>query len=133
MTETFTCDSCGETFPKGWSDEEAAAEAEELFPGMDLTDPDEAGIVCDGCYQHIMGRVRAEAPELIGPGWRGREPEVLEDGSLLYDMVVPGDSFLAGFGKLREPPLPPQASPDSRCYQTASGMAVHVRPGCRHR
>ena len=99
VSETFTCESCGKTFPKGWSDEESAAEAEEFFPGIDLTDPAEAGVVCDGCYQHIMARARAEAPEMIGPGWRGREPEVLEDGSLLYDVVVPGGSFLAGFGK----------------------------------
>ena len=71
MTETYTCDSCGKTSEKGWSDEEAAAEAEELFPGIE---PAETAIVCDACYQHIMGRVRAEAPELTGPGWRGEAP-----------------------------------------------------------
>ena len=70
MTETFTCASCGDTHEKGWSDEEAAAEAEQNFPGIDLSDPDEAPVVCDSCYQHIMGRARAEAPELIGEGWR---------------------------------------------------------------
>jgi hypothetical protein len=102
VTETFTCDSCHETFDKGWSDAEAAAEAEELFPGINPADPAEAGMVCDGCFRHIMGRAHAEAPELIGEGWRGREPEVLEDGSLLYDAVVPGGSFLAGFGKLAD-------------------------------
>ena len=57
--ETFTCESCGETKEKGWSDAEAAAEAEELFPGIDVSDPAEAGMVCDDCYQHIMGRVHA--------------------------------------------------------------------------
>lgn len=71
MSETFTCESCRGTFDKGWSDEEAAAEAQENFPGIDISDADEAGVVCDDCYQHIMGRARAEAPELIGPGWRG--------------------------------------------------------------
>jgi len=86
MPETFTCESCGGTFGKGWSDDEAAAEAQEWFPGIDVSD-DEAAIVCTGCYEHIMGRVRAEAPELIGEGWR--------------------------------------------CYQTASGTPVHVKPGCR--
>lgn len=70
-SETFTCESCGETFPKGWTDEEAAAEAQELFPGIDPGDPAEAGTVCDDCYQRIMTCARAEAPELIGPGWRG--------------------------------------------------------------
>ena len=77
MTDTFTCASCGDAFDKGWSDEEAAAEAEELFPGIDLST--EAGIVCDGCYQHIMTRARAEAPELIGEGWRGGAPEPIPD------------------------------------------------------
>jgi len=48
-------------FGKGWSDEEAAAEAEELFPGLDVCDPDEAGLVCDECYQRIMALARAEA------------------------------------------------------------------------
>jgi hypothetical protein len=123
MTETFTCANCGDTHEKGWSDEEAAAEAEELFPGMDLSDPAEAAVVCDACYQHIMGRVQAEAPELAGEGWRGPAPEVLADGSLLYDVVVPAGSFLAGFGRLAE-------SPDSKCYRIGAGT-VHVKPGCR--
>jgi hypothetical protein len=79
VTETFTCASCGGTFDKGWSDEEAATEAEEFFPGINVTDPAEAGVVCDGCYQHIMGRARAEAPELIGEGWRGQAPEPIPD------------------------------------------------------
>ena len=70
MSETFTCDNCGATHEKGWSDAEAAAEAEGNFPGMNISDPAEAALVCDDCYQHIMGRVRAEAPELTGPGWR---------------------------------------------------------------
>ena len=63
-TETFTCENCGGTFPKVWSDEEAAAEAEELFPGLNVSDPGEAGLVCDGCFQIIMAAVRAEE------GWR---------------------------------------------------------------
>ena len=71
MSGTYTCASCGETFESGWSDEEAAAEAQENFPGIDVSDPAEAGVVCDDCYEHIMARARAEAPELIGPGWRG--------------------------------------------------------------
>ncbi len=79
MTETFTCASCGDTHEKIWSDEEAAAEAQQNFPGIDVTDPDEAPVVCDSCYQHIMGRARAEAPELIGPGWRGVAPDPIPD------------------------------------------------------
>ena len=81
-------------------------------------------MVCDDSYERIMARARAEAPELIGPGWRGREPEVLEDGSMMYEMTVPAGNFLAGFGKLAESP------PDSKCYRTGAGM-IHVKPGCR--
>ena len=129
MSGTFTCDSCGETFDSDWSHEEAAAEAQENFPGIDISDRDEAGVVCDACYEHIMGRARAEAPEMTGPGWRASAPEVLEDGSLLYDVMVPAGSFLAGFGRLAGSP---QASPGGKCYATRAGM-VHVKPDCRCR
>ena len=79
VTDTFTCDNCGDVFDKVWSDAEAAAEAQELFPGIDVSDPAETGIVCDGCYQHIMSRVHAEAPELIGEGWREGTPGPIPD------------------------------------------------------
>ena len=90
MTETFTCESCGDTLPKGWTDEEAAAEAEELFPGINVTDPAEAGVVCDACYRHIMGRALAEAPELIGPGWRRQAPEPIPDFPGFIDSLTAG-------------------------------------------
>ena len=131
MTETFTCQSCGNTHEKGWSDEEAAAEAQQNFPGIDLADPDEAPVVCDSCYEHIMGRARAEAPELIGPGWRGREPEVLEDGSLLYEMTVPGGSFLAGFGKPAESPSSPGPIPDFPGFLASMLSEGFTRNPCR--
>lgn len=67
-TDTFTCANCGETYEKAWSDEEAAAEAAELFPSLDITDPEEAPVVCDSCFKHIMGRAQVEAPELLTPG-----------------------------------------------------------------
>lgn len=57
---TFTCDLCGGTFPKGWSDEEAAAEAEGLFSPAEL---EATSVVCDDCFRRIMPempRLRAE-------------------------------------------------------------------------
>lgn len=63
---TFTCDNCGKTRKKGWSDEEAAAEALSLHPASDLAAG--TGVVCDDCFTHIMGRVQVEAPELLAPG-----------------------------------------------------------------
>jgi hypothetical protein len=127
---TFTCESCGGTFDKVWSDEEAAAEAEENFPGLDVSDPAEAGVVCDDCYRHIMARMQAEAPEMIGPGWRG-EPE--------RPHCLPGCKRIDGHDG-RDPgacmgpwsvPLWPSAAVPAWCYRLASGATVHVKPSCR--
>lgn len=151
MTDTFTCASCGDVFAKVWSDEEAAAEAEELFPGIDVGT--ETGIVCDGCFQHIMSRVSAEAPELTGEGWRGHVPD---EASILAEAAelgitqeeldremagmystppgyVPGVGMVSGLAMrmLAESPLFRRADPDSKCYPMASGSMVHVKPGCR--
>jgi hypothetical protein len=152
VTETFTCASCGDTFDKGWSDEEAAAEAEEFFPGINVTDPAEAGVVCDGCYQHIMGRTRAEAPEMIGPGWRAGR--ILDEAAELgitqeeldreeADMFSTPPGYIPGVGAvpglamrmLAESSIGPfrRAHPDSKCYRTDGGLMVHVKPGCRCR
>lgn len=67
----FTCAKCGGTFTANRSDEEVAAEAGELFPGLDAGDPEEAALVCDPCFWRMVAWAQAEAPELIGPGWRG--------------------------------------------------------------
>jgi hypothetical protein len=48
MSDTFTCDACGETFPKERSDEEAIAESKLLWPGHD---PNELSTVCDDCFR----------------------------------------------------------------------------------
>lgn len=46
--ETYTCAHCGWTGEKGWSDEEAEAEAQQNFGGP--LDPDDRAIICDDCY-----------------------------------------------------------------------------------
>lgn len=46
----FTCALCQRTFPKGWTDEEAKAEKEELFPN---TDVDDCEIVCHECFEEM--------------------------------------------------------------------------------
>lgn len=48
MNNTYTCAVCGETFDKGWSDEEAEAELKENFPGHAK---EECAIICDDCFQ----------------------------------------------------------------------------------
>lgn len=55
MSDTFTCASCHETFEKEWGDEEAAAEADQLFG--EIADP---VTVCDDCWQIIMRRAGAD-------------------------------------------------------------------------
>jgi len=60
MTETYTCACCHQTFKKGWTDEEAAAEARELHSPAEL---EAVEVVCDPCFRTIMAelpRIRAE-------------------------------------------------------------------------
>lgn len=59
MKRTFTCDQCGGTFPRAWSDDEATAEARDVFGRDPETDPTMA-VVCDDCYQAIMAALGHE-------------------------------------------------------------------------
>lgn len=61
---TFTCASCGGTYEKGCTDEEAAAEQRSLIADIE----DDTAVTCDDCFRKIMGRVQLEAPELLVPG-----------------------------------------------------------------
>jgi len=63
-TGTFTCASCGGTFEKGCTDEEAKAEQRALL----IPDGSDDAVTCDDCFRGIMGRVQVEAPELLVPG-----------------------------------------------------------------
>lgn len=53
--DTFLCAQCGGTFPKGWSDDEAIAEATDN--GFDLADPDDLVVVCDDCYEKMSALI----------------------------------------------------------------------------
>lgn len=53
MAEQYTCAACGETYDKGWSDEEAEGELAETFPGFDV---EECSLVCDDCFQAMKPR-----------------------------------------------------------------------------
>lgn len=57
MAENFTCSQCGDTFPKGWSDEGAAAERDELWAGVD---PADCVIVCDDCFKEMLEWARSK-------------------------------------------------------------------------
>ena len=51
--DTYTCAVCGETFEKGWTDEEALSEATELYGEIP---PEERAVICDVCYKSMMIR-----------------------------------------------------------------------------
>jgi hypothetical protein len=60
VADTFTCECCGKTYEKVWSDEEAWAEARQLHSPAEL---EATVVVCDDCFQEIMAgmpRIRAE-------------------------------------------------------------------------
>lgn len=59
IRESYTCENCGGTFTKIWSDEEAWAESESLYPAQDL---EETGIVCDNCFRQIMAWAQVNMP-----------------------------------------------------------------------
>lgn len=46
--DTFTCEACGGTFPKAWSDAEALAESREILGEIP---PDQVAVICDECYK----------------------------------------------------------------------------------
>ena len=51
----YECSVCGNVYEKGWTDEEATAEREEVW-GPEFTNED-CAIVCDDCYKAMMGEV----------------------------------------------------------------------------
>lgn len=72
MDNTFTCAMCNQTFEKGWTEEEALAEAKEYWgdtTGISMTQ------VCDDCWEKIRPETHpiewAEANIEIIEQWRG--------------------------------------------------------------
>jgi len=65
----YRCEMCGLTFDSDWSDAEARAEAEAMFPGL----PQEhQKVVCDECYKRLMA---SEHLQPDGEIWRKRRSE----------------------------------------------------------
>ena len=55
MPDKYTCAKCGETFDKGWSDEEAETEYGERFAEEKAAnEPRE--VWCDDCYKILMSQ-----------------------------------------------------------------------------
>jgi len=57
MSDSYYCEACGGVFTKGWTDEEAMAEANAAFIVAELKD---AATVCDPCWHQM----RAAMPDL---------------------------------------------------------------------
>lgn len=49
QSNEFTCELCGETYEKGWTDAEMWDEAEEMF-GDEVLAERETAIICDDCW-----------------------------------------------------------------------------------
>jgi len=63
LRSEFRCANCRGVFTKGWSEEEARAEAEANFGKMK---PAEWAVVCDDCYFLMIG----ESPQPRNPPGR---------------------------------------------------------------
>ena len=57
----FQCAKCSGIFEKGWSDEAAKEEAQEVFGKRPENWNDDAMMVCDDCYNEMMGDPRSPA------------------------------------------------------------------------
>jgi hypothetical protein len=51
LSNQFICGSCGETYTKAWSDEEAQAEAERVFSEDELR---QTTVICEECWQQTL-------------------------------------------------------------------------------
>jgi len=49
----YQCALCGEIYEKGWSDEEAYAEATEIFGKPPEEWDEEQAVICDGCFRQM--------------------------------------------------------------------------------
>lgn len=69
MAETFTCESCGQTFGKKWTDEEAFLESADVFGVRPVKD---LATICDDCWR-AMGFDQRRAR--VSPSTLGVTPE----------------------------------------------------------
>lgn len=56
MVDTYTCEHCHNTYESGWSDEEAADEAKDLW-GIESTKAPDIAVICDDCFNAMMSPV----------------------------------------------------------------------------
>jgi len=54
----YTCAECGETFEKGWSDEDADLEKQTLWDNLQ---EDQSAVICDDCFNELFPNAYKEA------------------------------------------------------------------------
>jgi hypothetical protein len=59
---TFTCEVCGQTFEKGWTEAESRTEYKTLFP-VERAAGVAVGQVCDSCHLVVMEWISTLSPE----------------------------------------------------------------------
>jgi hypothetical protein len=52
VSDEFTCEHCGRTYEKAWSDEEARAEMDVLFRMLSGRVPE--SVLCDECHADLL-------------------------------------------------------------------------------
>lgn len=70
MPLIYKCHLCGGTFQSDWSEGEARAEQDAMFPGLPL---ERQAVVCDPCYKLIMATEDTVQPDAAL--WRKRRRE----------------------------------------------------------
>lgn len=63
MDATYTCARCGGSFEKTRSDEEAMAEARQLWTPETMAHPQ--ALICDDCFQEFIAWAKVNAPEAL--------------------------------------------------------------------
>ncbi len=49
-TDEYQCELCNKTYKKGWTDEEAIKESQEIFGEYSQED---LAVICDDCWQKL--------------------------------------------------------------------------------
>lgn len=57
-SQWFTCENCGGRFLRGWTDEEANAEAVANFGALPA--PEDQALICDDCYTPFIAWAREQ-------------------------------------------------------------------------
>jgi endogenous inhibitor of DNA gyrase (YacG/DUF329 family) len=72
----YTCARCKGTFLKGWTDEQASAEREQLFPSVPLKDCVE---ICDDCFRDIVPLCPVCGQPALERAWCSAECEAFDE------------------------------------------------------